>query len=162
MIFGSGWFQVKVSENPIKISLNNERGYYLTEEGDKDEVVSESVNPPTASWKKRSGRWRFYRKTESKDKKDEEPKIIHVREEAKELRSTGGLITELHPGSGRGSDQTILSGRENERVGGGCQAGALYQGINPGQYGPPRSLGRFPKGMSPKSWRHRPTATLQS
>lgn len=40
---------MKVSENPIKISLNNERGYYLTEEGDKNEVVSESVNPPTAS-----------------------------------------------------------------------------------------------------------------
>lgn len=26
----------------------------------------------------------------------------------------------------------------------------------------PRSLGRFPKGMSSKSWRHGPTATLQS
>lgn len=95
---------MKVLENFIKISLNNERGYYFIEEGDKDEVVLELVNLFIVSWKKRSGRWRFYRKIESKDKKDEELKIIYVREEAKELRSIGGLIIELYFGSGRGLD----------------------------------------------------------
>lgn len=86
-------------------------------------------------------------------------------EKKRNWKAQESLIAELHPGGGRGSDQLILSAREEEGATGGRQDGALYQGSELGQFGASRRLAKSSRRISPRSqgsWRYGPIETLQS